>query len=186
MTRKWYLFRFAHRFERDIEFQCRRLGVEMLYPLYVDWRKCGRDRKERPFKVPLFRGYMILGLDRPPSEMLEPILGMHKSVLPVFMTSGRGLALARASACDVAKLQSNKALFKSDGKKMFDRAEPDIQYTEGEVVRILGGLLSGQGGQIKRINSQSNLLKIGVKIDETRELDVVVPANVVERVDDAA
>lgn len=150
----WYLFRFAASAEARIKRGCKRYGVEMLYPKVVEWKRTKRDRKARPCEEPAFKGYLILGYDG--LLPIRDIMGLHRSVRPVLVDG----CLARVAQADVDAVRSNRLFSKFREGRMRRNLEPDPRFSEGEIVRILGGSMSGLGGRVLRIDRQARELRI--------------------------
>lgn len=185
MTDKdWYLFRYSIRAEKRVKRRVKHVEqVDALFPLAVAWRKCGRDRKKREVPVRGFPGYLILGVSTDEVLPFHAILKLDTTVRPVWMTAPEGKALGRLPRWAIEKMRDNERMSDRRLRRAIAEAEPDPKYTEGEVVRILGGAMGGLEGAILRVNPDRREVKI--EIDGPFEGATVHYADV-ERMNDAA
>ncbi|MEL6758653.1 MAG: hypothetical protein AAFP81_19660 [Pseudomonadota bacterium] len=154
--KKWYLFAASDRVSNRIEFGCRKLGIEVLSPQVTDFRKCKRTRRRKPFTQPAFKGYYIFGYPVFNPFPLKRVIEIHDSVRPILM-SGRDkrtgeetICLGRVSASDIKAIQEDRMFTKSDAKSMLDDLQPDTEFKTGDLVRILGGSMTGLKGSVVR------------------------------------
>lgn len=149
----WYLFRFNQVAEGRVLRGCKKIGVEALCPHVTEWKKRGRDRKERPVTLPAWAGYLLVGTQR--ELPLVALLGLHTSIKPHMMTTPTEPALAKVRLQDIQRVKNNRLFSVTKMKTLLRETRPDPKYGRDEMIRIIGGAESGLKGRILDVRQEA-------------------------------